>query len=702
MAANAAHLKYRPEIDGLRAVAVLLVIIAHAGYAMRGGGILTGGFIGVDIFFVISGYLISLLVLTAGAGFSYREFFARRIRRLFPPLLVVVLFTLLVGYVLLTARQEVLLARHAIASLLYVQNFNLWSEVGYFDPSALQKPLLHIWSLSVEEQFYLIHPFLLLLVVRRLGERRLVPVLAVIAIVSLAIAQLGTQFFPHAGFYLLPSRAWELMAGALLAVIERRAGQPAKPSGLLAGLGLAMIVASALFFDKKTPHPSLFTLAPVAGTMLVIHFARGADFISRAFASRPAVGVGRISYGLYLWHWPLLAFAFAYYGQTAPAPVIAGLMLLAVLLSWLSYRFLEMPIRSRGGKRSVRALLGSSAALVLLSLGLVAGAAPASLAARPAQTAAPTKDAPPASLATTQVADAAPAPSGPATAPSGTMAQAATPESFEALKARFSAQMEGPLWDMQKNDICLKRYGMDEARDWAWFFCMQSKDGPPQVLVLGTSFANGYYPALRAASALKNKTILSWGTCDIAAAVYVIQWPDARHPCKGDRAALQARKIDDMLRSETSIQLIVAIADHLSDPQYTQAFIARLKEFRTLTQGRAKLLVMLPHYIPSEAFDNAACLPRPLIPPSPQCHVPAQTKAAFDERFAPLKAALQRELPDVPLVDPNPVFCNDNGCDLVLLDGMPVYRDPGFHLTRRVMELEVPRIDAALRGYGLR
>lgn len=687
MVADRGPLTYRPELDGLRAVAVLLVIAAHAGAGLRDGGLLAGGFIGVDVFFVISGYLITQLVLKAGADFSYGDFFARRVRRLFPPLLVVVLFTLAAGHALLTTGQMALLARHAMASLLYVQNFNLWTEVGYFDPEALQKPLLHIWSLAVEEQFYLVHPFLLMLAAGRLGERRLAPVLATIALVSLAIAQFSTTAFPAAGFYLLPSRAWELMAGALLAVRGRDDGAPTTSSPLWAGLGLALIVAAALIFDEHTPHPSLLTLAPVAGTLLVIRFARGGDLVSRALASAPAVGLGKISYGLYLWHWPLLALAYAVYGRAAPAGVIAGLMLLAVLLSWLSYRLVETPIRSRGGPRSVWALLGGSAALVLVSASGAAtsGAAPAPFPAETQSASVGMEDASAPEPILIKASEPVPA------------AQAAPAESLADKRARFSAQMEGPLWNLQKNDICLKRYGLEEAKGWAWFFCMQSDDRAPQVLVLGTSFANGYYPALRATRALKGKTILSWGTCDIAAADYVIQWPDALHPCRGERAGLQARKIDEMLRGEPSIRLIVAVADHIADPRYTAAFIARLKAFRELTGGRAKLLVMLPHYIPSEPFDNAVCQPRPLIGPSPQCHAPAEVKAAFDARFAPLKAALRREAPEVPLVDPNPAFCGPDGCDLVLADGMPVYRDTGFHLTRRVLEEITPRIDAALR-----
>ena len=338
-------LRYRADIDGLRAIAVLAVLIFHAGLAP-----VSGGFIGVDVFFVISGYLItSIIVSEANRGeFSLAGFYERRIRRIVPALLTVIAASAVIGWYVLVPADYVRFARSAIAAAAFYSNFFFNSRAkDYFAPSADLQPLLHTWSLGVEEQFYLVAPFLILLLAGRFARFR-GWVVAGIFIVSLAISVYGVRAGWPSAFYLLPSRAFELMIGMVLAlglvpaVANRGLRQVA---GLL---GLALIAAAALLFSNGTPFPGFAALVPCLGAALLIHSGGKADTVAyRILAARPMVFTGKISYALYLWHWPLLAYA----RYTAVDPLTTqqrvGLLGLAFVLSVLTYYFIEQPVRQR-------------------------------------------------------------------------------------------------------------------------------------------------------------------------------------------------------------------------------------------------------------------------------------------------------------------------------------------------------------------
>ena len=349
-------LRYRADIDGLRALAVLAVILFHT-FPNE----LPGGFVGVDIFFVISGYLITQIILEelVSGNFTAASFYARRIRRIFPALIIVLVATFAFGWLYFLPMELLSLGKNILASALFSANLMLLSEVSYFDVAAHMKPLLHLWSLGIEEQFYLVWPLLLWL----LPRKRLLLTTGIIFSASFALNIAMIAQYPSETFYLPFTRAWELMAGAALAQTSRKDG---RHHDLFAAIEIATIALSFLLINTKTLFPGWAALAPVVGTVFLIR-SEG-SFLSRAVLShRAAVNIGMISYPLYLWHWPLLVFAellkFKRLTDLERGLVIA----LTFVLAWLTYKFIERPIRF-GRRRSTKPLVACMAALAVAAL----------------------------------------------------------------------------------------------------------------------------------------------------------------------------------------------------------------------------------------------------------------------------------------------------------------------------------------------
>ena len=364
-------MKYRREIDGLRALAVLPVILFHAGFTA-----FSGGFVGVDVFFVISGYLITTIIQSEvrEGHFSVARFYERRARRILPALFLVLGACLPFAWLWLLPSDAKDFAASLVAVSLFASNVLFWLQSGYFDAAAELRPLLHTWSLAVEEQYYLLFP-LLMVAIGRFSKRWLATVIVLIAIASLLVAQWGTVHGPSANFFLLPSRAFELLLGALAALYlaDRLATEPQpRALGELGSLGGMVMLAYAVFrFDSSTPFPGVYALVPTIGTLLVILYATPATWVGRLLGHPLLVGVGLISYSAYLWHQPLFAFA---KHRTLAAPdghVFLGLSVVALGLAYLSWRFVEAPFRDRGRVDRVAifglAVLGSA---IFIAIGM--------------------------------------------------------------------------------------------------------------------------------------------------------------------------------------------------------------------------------------------------------------------------------------------------------------------------------------------
>ena len=352
---HAPRAPYRADIDGLRAVAVLLVLFFHAGF-----NALPGGFIGVDVFFVISGYLITLLIdadLQQGQ-FSFKRFYQRRIKRLMPALFTVMLTTTALACWVLIPSDLAAFGKSLVFTALSVSNLYFWRENGgYFGGNAQEVPLLHTWSLSVEEQFYLIWPLYLLLAYRWLNR----PVFWLItlsgALLSLALSQWVISVTFDAAYYLLPTRMFELMSGAMLALVSARLPRlPVWLTQVASVLGLGLILGSALMLEEGGPFPGWHALPACLGTVLLIgsghHRLVG---VNRWLAYRPVVGIGLISYSLYLWHWPIIVL---YRHLGYPLTPVAGLgcIALALVLAYLSWKYIEVPFRRNTDYSFARAL----------------------------------------------------------------------------------------------------------------------------------------------------------------------------------------------------------------------------------------------------------------------------------------------------------------------------------------------------------
>ncbi len=335
-------MKYRPEIDGLRAVAVLPVIAFHAGFET-----FSGGFVGVDVFFVISGYLITTILLDdlQGGRFSLMNFYDRRARRILPALFTVIAVSIPFAWMWMTPLAFKDFGQSIAAVVLFASNFLFWWETDYFAAAAELKPLLHTWSLAIEEQFYLFFP-LLLAFFWKAGTRRILGLIVILALVSLASGEWAWRNAPAANFYLPMSRVWELFAGSICAVVLRSA--PPRPQGLLAAAGLGAILVAIFAFDGSTPFPSLYALLPVGGTALIIVFSSGTA-VARLLSWRVLVGIGLISYSAYLWHQPLFAFARIRSVHEPSLLLMTGLGLLALVLAWATWAFVESPFRGRAG-----------------------------------------------------------------------------------------------------------------------------------------------------------------------------------------------------------------------------------------------------------------------------------------------------------------------------------------------------------------
>lgn len=345
-------MNYRAEIDGLRAIAVLPVILFHAGI-----GFLSGGYVGVDVFFVISGFLITTIILSEiqQDSFSLLNFYERRARRILPALFFVMLVSLPFAWMWLLPSDMKDFAKSLIAVSTFSSNILFWTETGYWEASSELKPMLHTWSLAVEEQYYIFFP-IFLLIMWKIRKRWILSTVLLLALISLAASQWGAYNKPTANFFMLPTRLWELAIGALIALYLLKNNSLDKTDCFnpqpwiretFGAIGLFMIAYAVIMFDESTPFPSVYTLVPTVGAGLVILFATSTTLVGKFLSNKLFVGVGLISYSIYLWHQPILAFARHGSFEKPSTLVMFALVTLSIPLAYLSWRFIEKPFRTK-------------------------------------------------------------------------------------------------------------------------------------------------------------------------------------------------------------------------------------------------------------------------------------------------------------------------------------------------------------------
>lgn len=336
-------MQYRREIDGLRGIAVLSVILFHAGFS-----IFSGGFVGVDVFFVISGYLITSIMIgeLRSGTFSFLSFYERRARRILPALFLVVLACFPFALNWLSSSDLLDFSRSLSHLMVFASNFHFNRTTGYFDLGADLKPLLHTWSLSVEEQYYLLFPVLFAFLFR-FKERFLLISFFVLAALSLIFAEYFLAQRPSTAFFLMPGRLWQLLLGASIAVLMAQGKLAVRRSEFGSSMGLLLVLFSIFCFSANTPSPGLYMFPPTFGAALVIVYATPETLVGRLLGARALVGVGLISYSAYLWHQPLFAFARYRLVTELSDELKIILCLVTLLLSYLSWKFVETPLRSK-------------------------------------------------------------------------------------------------------------------------------------------------------------------------------------------------------------------------------------------------------------------------------------------------------------------------------------------------------------------
>ena len=338
-------MNYRREIDGLRAIAIIPVIFFHLGTKL-----FSGGFVGVDIFFVISGYLITSIILAEIeiGDFQLISFYERRARRILPPLFVIMVVSLPFAWFFLPQRNMKLFSETLVAVPTFMSNILFWKTSGYFETPTELNPLLHTWSLAVEEQYYLLFP-LFLITTWKFGKQKILITLFILACVSLFISQWASSTAPSFSFYMLPTRGWELLIGVFLAFYLQRKNRLENHlfSQLFSLIGFSLLLISFLFFSEKTPFPGFYAMVPTIGAALVILYANSQTVIGKLLGRRELVALGLLSYSAYLWHQPLLAFSRFIGFDTSSNYVLVILFIIIFVLSFFTWRYVERPFREK-------------------------------------------------------------------------------------------------------------------------------------------------------------------------------------------------------------------------------------------------------------------------------------------------------------------------------------------------------------------
>jgi len=636
-------LAYRPDVDGLRALAVLSVIAFHAAPHT-----VEGGFVGVDIFFVISGYLISGIILQnlQRGTFSFTDFYARRIKRIFPALLLMLTAVAAFGWFVLFPDEHDEVSKHIAGGAGFVSNIVLWREAGYFARNADLKPLLHLWSLGIEEQFYFLWPLFLYCGYQL--RLKLLPWIVAGTLISFGLNILRIAASPETTFYLPPTRFWELLIGGTLAhaqifhraALEKNLQRIFFTRDAQAACGLLLIVASLLLVNRHLLFPGWWALLPTVGAFLLIAAGPDAWINQKILGNRTAVAIGLISYPLYLWHWPLLAFMHILYPGKAPPALIAGAVAMAFVLATLTYRFIELPIRKIPATPRLAIPLAASVALIgaVGYLGFI---------------------------------------------------HVLTPRSMAYGVARFTQPSEEKAFTGPH----LENIATESGR-----LMVQRGDVTKQIMFMGDSHMEQYYPRIDELIGSERVTTYSAAFATLPGCIPIVGVKENYHPRCGAEVDLaiqyaQRPEVEAIVISSNWYGYFVDPIDHYSyyfqDQEYSGSLLLGTEGYE---RALASLQRMIGQFVSSgkkvylllqipvgDAMDPRHMVERDLRGLNFQANIPRIEKAPLIAAYAPLVSRLKQigQETGAILIDPMEELCSADTCPVVTPTGEPTYRDPG-------------------------
>ncbi len=625
---------YRPDIDGLRAVAVLAVVAFNAFT-----GAAPGGFAGVDVFFVISGYLISTIILDrlSRGCFELRDFYARRARRILPALCLVLATCLAFGYCVLLPDEFRNLGKHTAAAAGFAANIAFWRESGYFAPAAQFEPLLHLWSLGIEEQFYLIWPLLMLLAWRLRWSITLT--VSLLAAASFAVSVVMVDLRAAGSYYFPLSRFWELGLGCLLAAVGAAPGRlRITVSGLAAEClplaGIVLIAVAVLAFDEHTPFPGFAALLPAAGAACIIATPRASWFRQRALSHPWLVFVGLVSYPLYLWHWPILSFGAILHSGTPQAAIRTASVALSFILAIVTYRLVELPVRERRRPHVSVALAGTAAVLGMTGIAIY---------------------------------------------------------EHGGLAGRFNSNVREIGEVPRKDPLCVRSV----PQQGRFNYCRRTSPEPPRVVFLGDSQAQGVFEGVASTlGANHSLLLLGRGGCppvlNVPESPGVYDTDASRRDCNETWQSF----VSYVQRTRPAVVVLVGSgsrffpapdADGASELHWkeaerdAQAFEDGFSNLLSALQPYSRVIYMLE--IPT--FDSSPeCFLRPVQLPGKTCSpkVRRNELAARRTGYRTSVMEVQRRNPEMRIIDPIPSLCTSSACSQVSRSGQVLYRDE-MHLS---------------------
>ena len=606
-------MEYRREIDGLRALAVLPVILFHAGFKY-----FSGGFVGVDIFFVISGYLITSIILAEqeAGTFSIIRFYERRARRILPALFLVMLTCLPFAWLWLLPHDMQNFSQSLIGVSAFISNILFWLTSGYFETAAELKPLLHTWSLAVEEQYYLFFPVFLVLT-WHLGKRWILFFLSIVFLISLLAAQWGSALKPDATFYLLPTRGWELLIGAFIAFYFTKKDRTILSKNLNeAGglLGLALIIYAIFKFDNQLPFPSFYALVPTVGAGLIILCATQITFVGKLLGNKLLVGIGLISYSAYLWHQPLLAFSKYRSLNELSSSLLILLVFTTFILAYFTWKYIETPFRTKKLFNRAQIFKFALAGSVFFSaLGLLGHST----------------------------------------------------NGFE-NRFKFISAYEGDIGHDTFHEYVSKKYYTctpyeiaQEAVKWKGFTrCMQSKQNQNvSIALIGDSHAEHLFLGL--ADTLKNKNIVYY----IKGSSPFLENPKFKNIFQ---YVLKTKSIDTVILT----MYWVGIFD--INPRDSELEKNLLNTIQALTASGKK--VYLLDDIPRFSFQPEYCKYTVEGFNKPNCNVSKNEVLKYEKKYSPILKKVSSQIPSVKFMQLRDILCNDKECSMVK-NGVLMYRD---------------------------